>query len=287
MKALHILLAAALSTAGAAIAQNAPASPPSQERVMIMQSPMNHEDGPGITLLHTEMMDIHEQVKGSPYSATATTESTQVLPDGNRIVNKQSGFVARDSQGRVRREQNMGHIGPLQADGSKVIFIHDPVAQTGYVLNPDTQTASVMKHDAAHMKMMTDMHARVGNKESHDMEYVRTEKRTAAIQSTKESLGTQQIEGVNAEGTRVTHTIPAGAIGNEQPIATVVETWTSPELHTLVLQKRSDPRFGETIYRLTNIKRAEPDPTLFQVPSGYKTEEGPHKVLLQGPPPGE
>jgi hypothetical protein len=101
----------------------------------------------------------------------------------------------------------------------------------------------------------------------------------------KESLGTQEIEGVSAEGTRITRTIPAGTIGNEKPIDIVVETWTSPDLHTTVLQKRSDPRFGETVFRLTNIKRGEPDPSLFTVPSNFTIKNGPPPMAPL--PPGD
>jgi hypothetical protein len=90
----------------------------------------------------------------------------------------------------------------------------------------------------------------------------------------RESLGKQTIEGVEAEGTRVTFTIPAGKIGNERPIVTVNETWYSPELQALVMSKNSDPRMGETTYRLTNINRSEPDPSLFQVPADYTVNEG-------------
>src|SRR5215470_4115265 len=43
---------------------------------------------PNIEFMHAQMLEMHEQVKGAPYSATAVTESTQVLSDGNRIVNK-------------------------------------------------------------------------------------------------------------------------------------------------------------------------------------------------------
>jgi hypothetical protein len=90
-----------------------------------------------------------------------------------------------------------------------------------------------------------------------------------------ESLGKQTIEGVEVEGQRVTVTIQAGKIGNERPIVTVNERWYSPELQTVVLSKNSDPRLGETTYKLTNIDRNEPDPSLFQVPADFTVEEGP------------
>ncbi|HJR05904.1 MAG TPA: energy transducer TonB [Pyrinomonadaceae bacterium] len=93
-----------------------------------------------------------------------------------------------------------------------------------------------------------------------------------------ESLGKQMIEGVEAEGTRTTVTFAAGAIGNERPINIVSERWYSPELQTVVMTKHSDPRFGETTYRLTNINRSEPSRTLFEVPSDYTLKEGPQSL---------
>lgn len=92
--------------------------------------------------------------------------------------------------------------------------------------------------------------------------------------SKKESLGTQTIEGVEAEGMRITTTIPAGEIGNEQPIEMVFEKWYSPELQTVIMSKHSDPRSGENTYRLTNINRTEPSHSLFEVPSDYTLQEG-------------
>ncbi len=89
-----------------------------------------------------------------------------------------------------------------------------------------------------------------------------------------EKIGKQMIEGVECEGTRAVITLPAGAIGNENPIQTVHESWYSPELKMTIMTKRTDPRFGESTYRVTNIVRAEPDATLFQIPNEYTVTEG-------------
>ena len=96
-----------------------------------------------------------------------------------------------------------------------------------------------------------------------------------------ESLGTQNFEGVNAEGTRTTTTIPAEAIGNERPIEIVYEKWYSKELQVTVYSRHYDPRFGEHVYRLTNINRSEPDPSLFEVPAGYKVISDPRTTLYR------
>jgi hypothetical protein len=86
-----------------------------------------------------------------------------------------------------------------------------------------------------------------------------------------ESLGKRGIDGVEAEGSRSTITIPAGEVGNEREIQIVTERWYSPELQTVVLSTHSDPRIGETKYMLTNLQRGEPHASLFQAPSDYTT----------------
>ncbi len=101
----------------------------------------------------------------------------------------------------------------------------------------------------------------------------------------KEQLGKQIIEGIEAEGTRTTITIPAGEIGNERAIEIVSERWYSPELQLMVMTRHSDPRSGETTYKLTNINRAEPAKSLFEVPAGYTVKEGPHIAPTIGPLP--
>jgi hypothetical protein len=91
--------------------------------------------------------------------------------------------------------------------------------------------------------------------------------------TTREDLGQQTIEGVTATGTRTTTVITAGAIGNDQPIRIVSEQWSSPDLKVLVLTKFSDPRSGETTYRLSGILRAEQPRTLFEVPADYTVQQ--------------
>jgi hypothetical protein len=105
---------------------------------------------------------------------------------------------------------------------------------------------------------------------------------------TTTSLGSQTINGVLAEGTRTTRTIPVGAIGNANPIVITRERWYSPDLQTVVMTKRSDPRTGETVFQLTDIQRQEPDASLFQVPSDYTVKRGGNRIFQRRlpPPPG-
>jgi hypothetical protein len=91
-------------------------------------------------------------------------------------------------------------------------------------------------------------------------------------------LGTREFDGIKADGTMTSYTIPAGQIGNEKPIVVTSERWFSPELHVVVYAKNSDPRTGDTIYRLANVKRGEPPAELFKVPGGL---QGPRAVIAE------
>ena len=229
-------------------------------------------------------------VKGAPYSAEEVTESTQVLADGTRIHNESKTLVYRDGEGRVRR------------DGPDQITIWDPVAGVSYFLDPKAQIArkvpvgiatTTAKSGTVTMTVtansaMTGTVTVSGTADAADNLAAEKEqvarlvapsglsgavvytRRATGPAGNKESLGTQTIEGVNAEGSRTTSTIEAGAVGNDRPIQVVSDRWYSPDLQTAIMTRRNDPRTGEEIFRLTNIRRAEPGAYLFQVPAGYQ-----------------
>jgi hypothetical protein len=240
-------------------------------------------------------------VKGAPYSAEAITESMQTLSDGNRIVNKSTASIYRDSEGRTRREQALRAIGPFANDGalSQTIHISDPVAAVSYVLDPRAQVARKMPpmrfkfefktpppdgpsvDPAATAPYRIELHSDgIMDKKMADKKMAETGVAIGLLDknnpnSRTEPLGKQNIGGVEAEGTKTTVTIPAGEIGNEKPIEIVSERWYSPELQIVLMTRHIDPRFGENSYRLANIDRTEPARSLFEVPAGYRIEEGP------------
>ncbi|MGZ9057858.1 MAG: hypothetical protein ACXW14_01295 [Burkholderiaceae bacterium] len=88
-------------------------------------------------------------------------------------------------------------------------------------------------------------------------------------------LGSREFDGVRAEGKKTTWTIPAGRIGNKLAIEIVSERWHSPDLDVIVFTRHADPRTGERIYRLQNIKREEPSAELFKVPAEYALKSAP------------
>lgn len=94
--------------------------------------------------------------------------------------------------------------------------------------------------------------------------------------ATTRDLGSRDFNGVRAEGKLRSYTIPSGEIGNKNAIVVSAESWTAPDLQITVYSKHSDPRAGETVYRVANLNRSEPALTLFSLPEGYTVKEGPN-----------
>ncbi|MBP9111113.1 MAG: hypothetical protein KBF83_16280 [Pyrinomonadaceae bacterium] len=263
----------------------------------------------------------HGNVKNSPLSAEEVNESVQTLADGNRIVRKSSGKMYRNSEGRTRREMSGGIGGMLGTTYSmgQGISIASPAG--GQLLSTNLRAAQVVEMTAGQgVNIVSPTELTVAQKRAIE-ERVRVTGTLAPVAmagqggqvmatgpvtiapsiasaaaytlstaSSKydvktEDLGTRDFEGVSAEGTRRITTIPAEAIGNERPIETVYERWFSKELGLVVYSKNTDPRFGEQTYRLTNIVRAEPDPSLFAVPT-RRTGEPPtvYRTVAPGTP---
>ena len=207
-------------------------------------------------------------VKGAPFTATVETTFTQTLGDGVKITRQSTATIARDSEGRTRREQTLGGLGPLAADAAtseapKFVFIHDPVLDLEYVI--DMQQRTVNKKSFAHQAPPPQSEL------------------PKNANAKQEALGKQMIEGIEAEGTRAVITIPAGQIGNDRVVEIVSEQWYAPALQEIILSKHRDPRLGENTYRLTNINRREPDAALFRPPADF-TPSGP--PLGKGGRPG-
>jgi hypothetical protein len=272
-------------------AQQAPAGPPpppaGDDVVFIATT------GPGPMMPPDEVGFIEfegsiegKTVTGAPFTASFSTQRTQTLADGNVIQRSTTGSLARDSQGRTRRDMTLPPMGAWAASGkipSQISTINDPVAGTHYVLNPNQKTARQMPAPSIRGAWKNR-----GANATAGPEADANKPNVATI-----SLGTQTINGVSATGTQTTRTIPAGAIGNQKPIVITVERWYSADLQTAVLTKRSDPRSGDTVTQLTNIQRQEPAASLFQVPSDYtipagkggRGHYGHHKLQPPPPPP--
>jgi hypothetical protein len=245
-------------------------------------------------ILSTERGFAGKVVKGAPYSATAVTETIQLLADGNRIDHKNTASVYRDTEGRTRREEAINAIGPWASDTGphQIIFISDPVAGINYVLDPTSRTARKM---ADHFAPPA---GPAGTREGIAPPPDRRRPGTAqgvmdgtaesnSRTSSTEALGKQTLAGMEVEGTRTTITIAAGTFGNELPVRIVDEKWISAELQVVVMSRHSDPLQGETTYQLNNISRGEQARSLFEVPPGYTVTDGSSRYMRRMKAPGK
>lgn len=257
------LLVAALSVLAIAQSEPAPpAPPPDGPQMMGMPGP----GGMGGAFFHEEVgLDSHKVVTGAPMTATVSVTHDQTLSDGNTIHTDNQSTEYRDAQGRVRREVPFKLATPATgATQGTMIIIMDPVAGKRYVLNPQNKTAHEMPLHPPKQRAG----ARGGPEGPEPMW------KSAGNDVTTEQLGAKTILGLQATGTRVTRTIPAGQIGNTKPISVVTERWVSNDLQIPLSMTHNDPMMGTMTSTVTSVTRGEPDASLFQLPSDYKIETG-------------
>jgi len=237
--------------------------------VMIQATPASAQIG--VTVVSPQTLDFMSLdaatstvVKGQPYSAEGVTKITQTLADGTRIEREVRSKFYRDSSGRVRREQNIlgldSLLGPLSSAPQMATTIVDPVAGTVSSINPAGREGRsfIILRDGYRVSVPSSSPSIITLQPAPALP-------TPAPKT--ESLGTRQIEGLSATGEKSSSIIPAGRIGNDRPIEILDERWISTDLKVVLLARHRDPQTGEVEFRLTNIKRAEPSPDLFKVPS--------------------
>jgi hypothetical protein len=197
-------------------------------------------------------------VTGAPFSAVEVNTFDEQLANGNAISKTSQTVLYRDSQGRTRTEVT---ITPAASTGKQpftLITISDPVAGLRYLLDSSTMTSRSSRMPVLRTGMAGNGRGGV---------QARTGRGGAAV--TSADLGTQLKNGVLATGSRVTEVIPAGRIGNAQPITVVRDTWFSAELKRAVEVKITDPVRGNRTMELTNLVPGEPSAAFFSVPAGY------------------
>ncbi|MDQ1924870.1 hypothetical protein [Massilia pseudoviolaceinigra] len=259
------------------------------------------------------LMPMHgKAVKNAPYSAEAVSEQLQRLADGNEISRTSSTMNYRDSAGRTRQEirDASGEVRTitLYEPAEGVTYILNPRQKSATrVADPSAAARAAAQARVAQLRadgklperrahadevVVKGVERGDGEARKQFQEKVRIQigdnmagsrlgpamagafgdMRWAAKASTRE-LGSKDIDGIKADGKLRTYEIPAGEVGNRNAIVVSHESWYAPDLKVTVYSKHTDPRSGERIYRLTNIKREEPAAALFAVPADYTVRD--------------
>jgi hypothetical protein len=207
--------------------------------------------------------------KGLPYSAEIVSKTVQTLSDGTHITSEQKRVEARDSEGRTRNEIYLSDGAPgKDADQLVLVIISDPIGGQLIHLNPRQKTAMVNSFPAIHRTDEASAHTTAKSQQAVAKPPLQAHSKA---RPEVEKLGQETIDGVYAEGERVTTVIRAGTQGNDRDITVVTERWRSPDPGIEVLSKTTDPR-GDTTTAIKNLSRTEPDPALFQIPPDYKVQ---------------
>jgi len=222
-----------------------------------------------------ELMGFGRTVTGAPYSGTETLTIQEKFADGNSVNTTTTALKARDSQGRTSVTET---ITPAAASGKAPFtrtIITDPVAGVRYELNSATMIAiqTRMPKIRPEPTGSTSSSASAAVRTATPGTTLGTVTRPNGAIVTTSSNGTATVNGVLATHTLVTEVIPAGAIGNANPITTSRTTYVSPDLKIPVQIKTVDPRVGTTDMELTGISTGEPSAAMFAVPAGYTIQK--------------
>lgn len=307
MKSLHTTLAVMLATlwlpawADAAaegarsgdvlLALNTSAAPPPAPTIITAVDSNRNEllDTQLLRLSATSPYLMRSIVKGMPYSAEVVTETNQLLAGGNRISQRTVGYQYRDSAGRTRRDSDRG------AAGGMTVQVIDPVAMHAITWRVEDKRGVMMalqaapeaprpapvssggdsitiKFDNGNGSAPSPASRSVGaalapviSNAVGDAKWIQ--------KSVRKDLGTRDFDGISAKGTLSSYEIPAGEVGNSQPIVVTTEMWIAQELGLVIYSRNADPRSSERITRYTNIRRSEVPASTFAAPADYVIKE--------------
>jgi len=197
-------------------------------------------------------------VTGKPFSGRDHIEWTRTLEGGMVVTTELYAFLARDSEGRIYREHvSFVPVRSTQPSKRREIDLLDPVAHTRTVCIMAKRHCAITSYYAS-----TKFVPPPAGPLAHGTSYL-----------SRESLGTDVIDGLPVMGTRETITINAGVLGNSEALITTKEYWYSADLEINLLTTRKDPRQGTQIIHVVDLSRSEPDPSVFEIPANFVVED--------------
>lgn len=203
-------------------------------------------------------------VVGLPFSADQSVRTVQHLATGAVLSSEIKGHIYRSADGVERYDGAIVSTDPAHPEPVLQALILDHAKRTSILLNSKLKTATLQHLPAQAAVSVSFLPQRPP---TYQNKLIKPENPTT------EDLGKKTLGMRTILGKRVTGVIPAGTVGNDQPLQVTAEVWFAPDLKLIVNQIDKNPLAGERTYELTNIRGDEPDPSLFQVPDGYTLKE--------------
>jgi len=197
-------------------------------------------------------------IPNAPFSGVINVERSIVRQDGTAVNLKTVRAIHRDNRGRIYNEYRT----LLPASSSETpqvthVLLYDPQTRTSTTLFPPQRA---YRSSTTRRPPATTPPVFASNGPQNEF-------------TREEDLGVHEMQGLAVHGLRHTQTIPAGTGGSGKDIVVTDEYWYSEDLRINLVLKHNDPRTGSVIMTVTQIARADPDSSLFQIPDGYTRPE--------------
>jgi hypothetical protein len=207
-------------------------------------------------------------VPGYPITGTVDAENTRTDSHGKTLIARFRSKIYRDSNGRTRLEWDMSPLDEPPKPGWFMIDIYDPTTRTSIRLQPSIKAASKSHFPAPNEKLQ-----QVCKGSDFSKIHPKDRAQMAIPQVSQKEFAHDVVDGMVVRHGRESLELSPNSSGKRSGYARVTDYWFSQELQAFVLVKRSGPGKSQHTVKLSDINRAEPDPSLFTVPPGYQVSE--------------
>jgi hypothetical protein len=206
-------------------------------------------------------------VRHKSYVALERTTEVRLVNGVAEVKTSGKSLVGRDEAGRtVAVLFPDGEYNSVPNENPLSIMISDPMHHRRIHENPRTGVATIVV-DKNTSGSRNNSEGCKGVPKSTD-ETNSGLLRLGLVLISTEDMPPREINGIAANG--IKKIFAPLVTSNYSMVRIVSETWYSPELGINVLSTSFDPRVGDSITEITNIRRRSPDLRYFEIPDGYQ-----------------
>lgn len=207
-----------------------------------------------------------DSIPGFPLSAVVETENTTTGADGSTVVVTYRQSIFRDVHGRTRVDQDLNPVGEPPNPQLVTIAVYDPAHKTIVDLFPDAKTAIKTLLDPPKPRRQQ----ACAPLPPIDPRFLAKQLPSKPPEFHLEELAPDSINGMKLRHGRQTIKYPAHSFGNKSAYSIVTHFWYSQKWQVFVRVKQTGPGKTSHTVSLRDLRRDEPDPSLFLIPDGCK-----------------